>query len=60
MYTQQQIRNYIPKGEQIEIIKQTPEGACIVEWKGQRYPCRIELLGAEPPKDDIVIEEGLL
>jgi len=49
MYTQTPIRNYVPKGEQVEIIRQSLDGVCIIEYNGNRYPCRVELLADTPP-----------
>lgn len=60
MYTQQPIRNYVPKGEEVKLISQSLDGVCLIEYKGQRYPCRIELLGDEPPKSDEVTESDNL
>ena len=58
MYTQAKIHSYVPKGEQVEIISQSLDGVCIIEHKGHRYPCRIELLSDKPPVTELADEDN--
>ena len=69
MYTQQEIRSYsnkscvyAPKGVFVEVLSTSIDGVCTVEYKGNKFCCRLDKLGHKPPIDELIINdnEGLL
>lgn len=66
MYTQQEIRShsnksclYAPKGAKVTILSEF-DGICTVEYKGDRFSCRLDKLGDKAPVDEVVVNGGLL
>jgi hypothetical protein len=44
-------KRYAKKGDQVEVISQSLDGVCIVEAKGVRFSCRVEVLSEVEPMD---------
>lgn len=67
MYTQQEIRShsnkscvYAPKGVFVNVLSTSIDGICTIEYKGDKFSCRLDKLGHTPPKENIIINQGLL
>lgn len=66
MYTQQEIRSpsnnlhiYAPKGVQVKVLSTSIDGICTVEYKGDKFSCRLDKLGEKPPIEDVIINNEL-
>lgn len=66
MYTQTEIKSYsnknhiyAPKGVEVTVISTGIYGICIVEYNNDRFCCRVEKLGDNPPIEEVVVtDEG--
>jgi len=69
MYTQQEIRSYsnkscvyAPKGVDVNVLSTSIDEICVIEYKGDKFCCRLNKLGDKPPIDELIINDngGLL
>ncbi len=65
MYTQLEIRSYsnrnciyAPKGVEVTVLSTSIDGICTVEYKGDRFSCRLDKLGENPPGEIVIIKDN--